>query len=76
MAYYEIRCIFERCPCSKKIILASRSEIISHFKHHDYIELLEQCVRFGLIKNKFERRSPQWLAENLLDYCKGEVEKK
>jgi len=74
MSHFKIKCIFEKCSCSKKIILASRSEIILHFKHHDYIELLEKAVKFGLIKNKSERRSPQWLAENLLDYCKGEVE--
>jgi len=71
--YFEFKCIFEKCPYFRKIVLASRSEIISHFKRHDYTELLEQAVEFGLIKDNSERRSPDWLAESLLEFCTNEV---
>lgn len=73
MLYYYFQCLFEKCPYSKKITPTSKSEIISHFKRHDYTELLEKSVQFRLIENKTERRSPDWLAENLLEFCVNEV---
>jgi len=73
MPYYDFKYSFEKCSYSKKITPASKSEIISHFKRHDYAELLEQAVQFRLIENKTERRSPDWLAENLLEFCVNEA---
>ena len=74
--YYDFKCIFEKCSYFRKITPSSKSEIISHLKRHDYIELLEQAVKFGLIKDKTERRSPDWLSENLIEFCTTEVDQK
>jgi len=69
MPYYDFKCLFEKCRYFRKITTASKSEVISHFKHHDYTELLEQAVELQIIKDKCERRSPDWLAEQLLEFC-------
>jgi len=72
--YYDFKCLFEKCSYFRKITQASKFEIISHFKRHDYTELLEQAIEFQLIKDKTERRSPDWLAEHLLEFCMNEIE--
>lgn len=74
--YYNFKCLFEKCPYFRKIILATKPEIVSHFKRHDYIELLEQSIKFRLIKDKTERRSPNWLSEQLLEFCTIEIDQK
>ncbi len=72
--YYHFTCIFEKCPYSRKVIQASKSEINSHLTCHDYTELLEQSIQFQLIKDKSERRSPDWLTEHLLEFCINEID--
>jgi len=72
--YYHFTCIFKKCPYSKKITPASKSEITLHLKRHDYVELLDRAAEFQLIKNKIERRSPDWLVEHLLDFCINEID--
>ncbi len=72
--YYDFRCPFEKCPYFRKITPASKSEIIRHFQKHDYTELLDQAVKLQIIKDISERRSPDWLAEHLLEFCVNEVE--
>lgn len=67
--YYDFKCLFEKCPYFRKITPASKSEIIRHFKKHDYVELLEQAVELQIIQDKSQRRSPDWLAEQLLGFC-------
>ena len=69
MPYYDFKCLFEKCPYFRKITPASKSEIIRHFKKHDYTELLEQSIELQIIRDKFERRSPDWLDEHLLEFC-------
>jgi len=74
MPYYDFKCFFVKCPYFTKITRSSKSEIMSHLLHHDYTQLLEQSVELQIIKNKSERRSPNWLSEQLLDFC-NEVNK-
>ena len=73
--YYDFKCIFEKCSYFRKITTASKSEIISHFKRHDYVDLLEQAIEFQLIKDKSDRRKSDWLAEHLLEFYINDVEK-
>ena len=72
--YIDFKCPIEKCRCHKKIIHASRSEIISHLLDHDYTQLLEQAVEFQIINEVSERRSPYWIAEQLLDFCINQVD--
>ncbi len=73
--YCNFTCLFENCLFHKRIITAAPTEIKNHFKkQHDYTELLEKAVEFRLIKNISERRSPDWLAEHLLEFCINEID--
>jgi len=67
-------CLFENCVYSKKIVIATRSEIILHLGTHDYKQSLELAEDFRIIKNVTDRRSPYWLAEQLLDFCINQVD--
>lgn len=67
--YFDFKCFFIKCPYFPKIVKASKSEIISHLLQHDYTELLDEAVKFRLIKDRTERRSPCWLVEHLLEFC-------
>ena len=67
--YFDFKCFFVKCPYFSTITRASKSEIIPHLLKHDYVQLLELSVQFKIINNVTERRSPYWLAEQLLDFC-------
>jgi len=70
---YDWTCIVKNCPYSKKIVPATKAEILKHFLDHDYSVLLELAVSFKIIPNKSERRQPLWLSEKLFEFCSNEV---
>jgi len=65
--HIDFKCGIEKCPYSKKIVTASKAEIISHLLDHDYSVLLDECVKYRIIKDKTQRRNPRWIAENLTE---------
>ena len=67
--YFYFKCFFKKCPYYNKITKASRSEVISHLLRHEYSQLLELAVEFKIIQDVTQRRKPEWLAEELLDFC-------
>ena len=73
MRYYPFTCPFENCYYHKRITEATQNEIKSHFKKHDFTELLQKAVRFRFIETVSERRHPDWLARKFFEYSTNEV---
>lgn len=61
-------CPLQTCRFYAKPIIAERSMIRKHIYHdHDYQELVEASVQSGIIKDLHEKRSPDYLSEQLAE---------
>ena len=63
---HSMNCPVQPCKFHDRIIKGPLSLLKNHiFRDHDYIEKLKTAVSFGLIQSIQEKRSPQWLADQL-----------
>ncbi|MCA2003983.1 MAG: hypothetical protein LDL06_04375 [Candidatus Nitrosotenuis sp.] len=61
-------CPVPTCRFYTKPIIAEKIRIKKHIYHdHDYQELLEASVQSRIIKDLYERRSPDYLSEQLAE---------
>jgi len=66
---FRYKCLVDDCDFNEKLIYAEKNQIKIHLKRdHDYKELLETAESLEIIENSNERRSPDWLAENLFEF--------
>lgn len=64
--FHLLNCPVQPCEFNHRIIKGPLSLLKKHiFRDHDYIEKLKTAVSFGLIQSIQEKRSPQWLADQL-----------
>jgi len=61
------KCVVDRCGFNNKPIYADKPTIKNHVKHHDYKELQETAFKLGLLEDPQERRSVDWLVNNLTE---------
>lgn len=63
------KCPIDHCRFNKHAVLADRKQTQNHILHaHDYKEKLEVAFKLGIISTMDEHRSPQFLAENLVEF--------
>lgn len=67
------RCPIKGCRFNEHPVLADKASTKNHIlRDHDYQEKQEAAFQLGIITSNYERRSPQWLAENLSEFSNGE----
>jgi len=63
------KCPIEICKFHNTPVPADKSQIKKHIRYdHDYTEKLEAAVKLGIIKDITERRSPDYLTQELSEY--------
>lgn len=65
MSVVDSKCPVESCIFHDAIVSAEIAHVKTHIKKHDYKILLETACNLGIIDDTDERRSVNWLVDEL-----------